>query len=78
MSDRCTVQGWREEVFRATHPAGQKRLAGLLGGPPGGGGEQRGRRGPPRGEGQQCPGEAVECGLALEGDVHKGIFYVSP
>lgn len=65
-----------EEAWGAAHPAGWTCLSGLLGGPVGWG--QRGRRGPPRREGQQCPGEALECGRALEGDAHKGIFYVSP
>lgn len=58
-----------------THPLGPASLLGLLGGPVGGG--QRGRQGPPQREGRQCPGEALECGWALEGDTHKEIFYVS-
>lgn len=62
----------------ATDPAGWTCLSGLLGGPVCGGGVQRVRRGPPQREGQQCPGEALECGRALEGDAHKRIFYVSP
>lgn len=48
-----------------THPLGPASLWGLLGGLVGGG--QRGRQGPPRREGRQCPGEALECGRALEG-----------
>lgn len=59
-----------------THPLGPASLSGLLGGPVGGG--QRGRQGPPRREGRQCPGEALECGRALEGDAHKEIFYSPP
>lgn len=72
------VAGIGAKACGATHPAGWTCLPGLLGGPVGGDRVQRGRRGPPQREGQQCPGEALECSRALEGDVHKGIFYVSP
>lgn len=74
----CIVIGSQERLWivderTKTHPFGPVSLLGLLGGLVGGG-----QQGPPRREGQQCPGEALECGRALEGDMHKEIFYAPP
>ena len=66
-------------IFRGgltTYPTDPASPLGVLGGPVGG--RRRGHQGPPQREGQQCPGEALECGWALEGDTHKEIFYAPP